>query len=335
MSRLSLASLCVLSTLAGCATVVSGNERALFYSASSGMSKTPVGSGWYWHLPWNHYVKYDLRWKQHQEDIHIHSMDGLHMDVSLVVVVRPNPAEIYELDLSVGPNFYEQVVRPAVFAAARDASGKFKHLDIATKTHLVETAIAAAMLEHLKGQHIEVAEVAIQHFDLPEEVEAAANRTAASAQLLAAKDVDLQLAHKEADIDKEKKRGAIEAEGLERQMRADQELAHQQAQLKIEEVTRLAEKEDAEAHAEQQVLLAEADAKSIELRAAAERDRILAVSKALTPDYIRLQGIENLAKALSGSNEKLFVLPTGKDGLPGFFSPFLNPYAMQQGLAVR
>jgi hypothetical protein len=138
--------------------IVRGNERALFYSAGSGMSKTPVGSGWYWHLPWNHYVKYDLRWKQHEEQIHIHSMDGLHMDVTLVVVVRPNPAEIYDLDLSVGPGFYEQVVRPAVFAASRDASGKFKHLEIATKTHMVEAAIGAALLEHLKGQHIEVAD---------------------------------------------------------------------------------------------------------------------------------------------------------------------------------
>ena len=42
-----------LAALSGCATVVEGNERALFYSASHGLSRESVGSGWYWRLPWN------------------------------------------------------------------------------------------------------------------------------------------------------------------------------------------------------------------------------------------------------------------------------------------
>jgi regulator of protease activity HflC (stomatin/prohibitin superfamily) len=312
-------------SLSGCATIVKGHERALFYSASSGMSRETVGSGWHWHAPWNHYVKYDLRWQQHREEIHIHSMDGLHMDLGLVVVVRPKPNEIYALDSSVGPTFYDQVVRPAVFAAARDASGQFKHLDIATKTHSVERAIHKALLEHLAGQHIEVAEVAIQQFHLPGEVEQAANRTAASSQLLAAKDVDLQLAHKEADIDKEKRRGLIEAKGLERQLHDNQELAHAEQQQRIEQANRRSARERVESQAEQLKIRADSEAQAVRLRAAAEKERIQSEAQVLTPNYLRLKGMESLAKALSGPNEKIFVMPVGKDGFPRFFTPFLNP----------
>jgi regulator of protease activity HflC (stomatin/prohibitin superfamily) len=160
----------VVALVTGCVSTVRGNERALFYSAGWGMSKSPVGPGWYFHLPWNHYVTYDLRWKQHAEQIHLHTKDGLHLDVELAVVVRPKASEIYDLHVSVGPDFYDQVVRPALFAAARDGGGKFNHLDVATRTHEVELAIHEAITEHLKGQHIEVAEIAIQHFDLPPEV---------------------------------------------------------------------------------------------------------------------------------------------------------------------
>ncbi|HMC95631.1 MAG TPA: hypothetical protein VKO16_12755, partial [Polyangia bacterium] len=68
--RLSL--ICLVSSTAalasGCATVVEGNESALFYSAGHGLSKDPVPSGWYWHLPWNDYITYDLRWTSHTEE---------------------------------------------------------------------------------------------------------------------------------------------------------------------------------------------------------------------------------------------------------------------------
>ena len=113
--------------------------------------------GWYFHLPWNRYVIYDLRWKEHHEQIHLHTKDGLHLDLEVAVVVRPSADEIYDLDITVGPDFYVQVVRPALFAATRDGGGQFNHLDVATRTHEVEIAMKAAIDEHLKGQHVEIA----------------------------------------------------------------------------------------------------------------------------------------------------------------------------------
>jgi regulator of protease activity HflC (stomatin/prohibitin superfamily) len=309
--------------LTGCVSVVGGSERALFYSAYGGMTHRPVGPGWYFHLPWNHYVVYDLRWKEHHESIHMHTKDGLHLDVEIACVVRPKPDEVYDLDVTVGPAFYEQLVRPALFAAARDGGGQFNHLDVATRTHEVETAVKTAMEEHLKGRHIDVGEIAIQHFDLPPEVEAAANRTAASSQLIAAKKVDLELAQKDADIVKEQRRGAIEAEGLERKLRAEQDLAQAEQQLKIEEAKRKAEREKQEAEAEALERKAEAEAKAITVKAEADKQRIAAESAHLTPAYVRLKAIETLGEALQYS--KLTIVPVGANGLPSFFAPFLNP----------
>jgi regulator of protease activity HflC (stomatin/prohibitin superfamily) len=329
MSRTNLVRAAAIAACAlapACITTVDSNERALFYSAGAGMDRSPVGPGWYWHLPWNHYVVYDLRWKQHTEQVHLHTRDGLHLDLELACVVRPTPADIYEVDATVGPDFYNQLVRPAFFAAVRDGGGQFNHLDVATRTHEVEEAIQKAMIEHLKGQHIDVAEVAIQHFDLPPEVEAAANRTAASAQLIAAKKVDLELAQKENDIELEKRRGALDAEGLERKTKAQQDLDAAEQQVKIEETRRQVEREKQEADADAVTLHAKAEAEATIALAEAEKQKMAATTQHLTPAYVRLQAVEALAKAMSGNNTKMIVVPVGANGLPSFFAPFLNPF---------
>jgi regulator of protease activity HflC (stomatin/prohibitin superfamily) len=317
--------------LTGCATVVEGHERALFYSASKGLSHEPVGSGWYWHWPWNDYIRYDLRWTSHKEEIHIHSKDGLHMNIDVAVVIRPDPREIYALDVDVGPAFYDGVVKAAVFAAARDAAGKFDHMQIATNTHEVEAAIRDALVEHLKGQHVDVSEVAIQHFDLPPDVEQAANRKASERQLVSAKEVELALAERDAKIDAEKKRSALETAGMARKLQAEQQLADTHAQIQIEEEKRKADIAKAEAEAEAIKIHADAAAHATRVAAEADRVRIQAESQNLSPNYVRLRALEAMASALSGDGTRLMVLPVGKDGMPSYFAPFLNPFSSFMG----
>lgn len=183
-----------------------------------------------------------------------------------------------------------------------------------------------AIDEHLRGQHVEVAQIAVQHFDLPPEVEAAANRTAASAQLIAAKRVDLELAQKDVDILKAQRRGKIEADGLERKLRAEQDLAAAEDQLKIEEARRKSNREKQEIDAETVERKARAEATAITLRAEADKQRILTESLHLTPNYVRLQASKVLAEALATA--KMVVVPVGQNGLPSFFQPFLNPQAL-------
>jgi regulator of protease activity HflC (stomatin/prohibitin superfamily) len=310
--------------------VVEGHERALFFSAGEGENKDPVNPGWYWHAPWNSYLKYDMRWTSHKEEIHIHSQDGLHMNIDVVVVVRPAPGELYGLDTEVGPEFYDQVVKPAVFAAARDAAGRFTHLDIAIHTHSVEEAISAALVEHLAGKHLEMSQVAIQHFDLPEVVETAVNRKAASGQMLAAREVDLALAQKDAEIDQARRTGAVTAEGVEKALRAKQELEQVRLQAEIDDTKHKSRLAAATADAQETRVRAQGEADATKLHAAAEKERIQSESQNLTPSYVRLQALQTLAKALSAPNTKLMVLPVGKNGLPAYYGPFLDP--MGKGL---
>lgn len=328
MPRQTLALVAAFAT-AGCATVVEGNERALYFNAGSGMQRESVGSGWHWHWPWNNYTAYDLRWTSHREAIHIHSKDGLHMDIDVAVVIRPNAQELYELDRDVGPNYYEGLVKPAVFAATRDATAKFNHMEIATETHAVEDAIQDALRVHLHGQHLEVEEVAIQHFELPQYVEDAVNRKASMTQFLAAKDVDLKLAQSDAEIERAKLKAAVESKGLERKLKSQQELDQAKVELAIAEARADAKRAEVQTEVEARRLRADGEAHEINVLAAANKAKLQAEAQPITANYVRLKALEALSAAVSGPNAHVYVLPTGKNGMPSYFTPFLNPFGKE------
>ena len=62
------------------------------------------------------------------------------------------------------------------------------------------------------------------------------------------------------------------------------------------------------------------------MRAEAEKKRIMAVSQNLSSNYVRIQALEALSKTVNAPGTKMMVLPVGKDGLPAYMTPFLNPF---------
>lgn len=323
--------LALLVAASACISTVRSHERALFVSASRGVSAKASGPGTYWHWPWNGYVKYDLRWKQATEKIDIQTRDGLHLTLDVTTVVRPRPDALASVDATVGPRYYEEVVRPALYASVRAVGGDVVQRQLVRHTHDVEAAIKAALIERLRDKPIDVSEVAVQHFDLPDELKNAANRSAASEQLIAAKDVELAVAQRDAAIQLERRKGAVELEGMERRIRADQEISLAEQALKLEEVRRRVEREKATTAAELVTIKAEADARATVIAAEADKKRIQSASTAMSDDYVRLRSLELLAQTMSSGNEKLLVLPSGAHGLPAFFAPFLNPFTSPAG----
>ena len=57
-----------------------------------------------------------------------------------------------------------------------------------------------------------------------------------------------------------------------------------------------------------------------------EKARIAAASQNLSENYVRLRALEVLGTSLASSNQRIYVVPTGKNGLPMYMSPFMNPF---------
>jgi regulator of protease activity HflC (stomatin/prohibitin superfamily) len=323
-----LSFICLASSALGtaCFTTVQGHERALFFSTKSGLAREPVGSGLYWHWPWNDYIVHDLRWTLRKEKVDATSKDGLHLDIRVAVTVRPDLRDLYSVETELGPQYYENVVRPAMFGGVRAAAARFSNVEMVVRPKEFERAIHDDVLSLLTGKRVELSEVAIEHLDLPPDVIAAANRAATAQQMVAAREAERHLAEREGKLALQRKQSVLETQGLERRLKAEQDLAEATMRIQIEAEQRKAEVAKAQADADAATIRAEADARGITVRAEAEKKRIQAVSQNLSPSYVRIQALESLSKAMSGPGTRTMVLPVGKDGLPSYMAPFLNPF---------
>lgn len=324
--RLSVLCLGALTVGAGCATMVQGHQRALFFSTKDGLAKEPVRSGLYWHWPWNSYITYDLRWTLRKEKVDVTSKDGLHLNIDVAVTVRPDQRDLYSVETELGPYYYENVVRSAMFGGVRAAAARFSNFEMVTRPKDFEQAIHNDVLQLLAGKRVEVSKVAIEHLDLPQEVVAAANRAAAAKQMISAREAERELAEREGKLAFQRKLATLETEGLERRLKGEQDLAEATIQIRIESEKRKADAARVQAEADAIAIRAEAEARATTLRAEAERKRILAVSQNLSTNYVRIQALEALSKTVSAPGTKMMVLPVGKDGLPSYLAPFLNPF---------
>jgi regulator of protease activity HflC (stomatin/prohibitin superfamily) len=324
--RLFVLCLASLGTGSGCFTVVQGHERALFFSTKSGLAKQPVTGGLYWHMPWNEYITHDLRWTLRKEKVDITSKDGLHLDIDVAVTVRPDLSDLYSVETELGPKYYENVVRSAMFGGTRAAAARFSNFEMVTRPKEFERTIQNDVLELLAGKRVEVSKVAIEHLDLPPEVVAAANRAASARQMIIAREAERDLAEREGKLALQKTQAILENEGLQRRLKGEQSLEEATLQIRIESEKRKSEAARIQAEADAITVRAEAEAKATTMRAEAEKKRIMAVSQNLSANYVRIQALESLSKTVGAPGTKTMVLPVGKDGLPSYMVPFLNPF---------
>ena len=288
---------------------------------------------WYFHLPWNHFVIYDLRWKEHHEsDPTSTPRTACTPTPNSAVVVRPNPDEIYDLDVTVGPASTRSDPSARSSRLARDGGGQFHHLDVAMpRTHEALSSRSRPRSRSTsrsahRGRRVFRGRSTSIH--LPPEVEAAANRTAAPAtSSLRRRRSTSVLAQKDADIVKEQRRGTIEAEGLERKLRAEHEprAAERPAQDRGgARASPIREKQEADAEAARAARPRPRPRRSPSSAPRPTSQRIARRVRAPDAGFVRLEAIKALADALASA--KLVVVPVGPNGLPSlFFQPFLNP----------
>ena len=154
----------------------------------------------YWHWPWNEYITHDLRWTLRKEKVDITSKDGLHLNIDVAVTVRPDLRDLYSVETELGPKYYENVVRSAMFGGTRAAAARFTNFEMVTRPKEFEHAIQGDVLELLAGKRVEVSKVAIEHLDLPADVVEAANRAANAKMMVAAREAERELAEREGKL---------------------------------------------------------------------------------------------------------------------------------------
>lgn len=195
----------------GCGTQIpSGHHGVKYFKFKGGTQMGRVyNEGFNWHMPWNSIYVYKTQIQEKQELLDVLSSDGATIQLEVSVWYRPVISKLDSLQISVGPNYYNVLIAPALRGLARTIVGRYKPEEIySTKREEISTAIVRSMDSLMTGKYIRVENTIVRNVTLPKRISDAIN------DKLAADQEQQRMAFTILKEKQEAERKVIEAEGI-------------------------------------------------------------------------------------------------------------------------
>lgn len=173
-----------LSTI-GCGTQVpSGHRAVFFYKFGEGTEMGKIyPEGFNWHLPWNSMFVYRIQTQERKENLTVLSSDGATIKMEVSVLFRPIPTKLDSLQITIGRNYYDDVVAPTMRSVAREIAGRFTPEEIySSKRDEVTAEIADRMATQMIERFVNVQNVLIRDVTIPDKISEAINFKLTAAQ---------------------------------------------------------------------------------------------------------------------------------------------------------
>ncbi len=200
---------------AGCSVVKPGEQAMKWKPYSKGlMTEKVYKDGVVWNWPWNGMVKYSTQWQTFTENVAVLTEDELHVNLTVSVTLRPIEAELPELELEVGSDYYNSVVRPEFISLTRNVFSGYKYNVISPQSPSIEAKIFELLVDKVKDKHLEFDNVTVDHIEYPIVVTSAVDEKLAVEQAIEQKNYELQIAEKDAEIQRTLARGQRDAQQI-------------------------------------------------------------------------------------------------------------------------
>ena len=116
----------------GCGTKIPSGHRGVIYRPFAG--GTELGNvyqeGFVWHFPWNSFFVYRTQLQERKEALEVLSADGANIRIDLSLLFRVDPTRIDSLQVSIGPNYYNDAIAPNLRGEVRSIIGQYKPEEI-------------------------------------------------------------------------------------------------------------------------------------------------------------------------------------------------------------
>lgn len=128
--------------------------------------------------------------------------------------MRPILEELPKLELEVGQNYYESIVKPNFYTVSRSVFAGYNHNEISPKSPEIEQAILEEIQVKIKGKYLEVDNISIDHIMYSPLVTKAVDQKLAVKQEIEQKDFEMQIAEKDAEIQRIRARGQRDSQQI-------------------------------------------------------------------------------------------------------------------------
>lgn len=111
-------------------SIYSGQQGVLWNRFSGTVVDDSYDEGLHLIFPWNKMTIYNLRVQHTDDSITVLTVDGMAMSIDFSVIHRPLRPELGHIHRAVGPEYFENLIRPMVVSAIRQVIGSHRTEDI-------------------------------------------------------------------------------------------------------------------------------------------------------------------------------------------------------------
>ncbi len=191
-------------------TIDSGQAGVLYKTFDGGVvtGEAPLGEGFHIIAPWNKVHVYEVRQQELFEKMKVLSSNGLEIQIDASAWYQPVYSELGNLHQTLGENYLDRVIKPAIRSAARSVVGRYTPEQLySSKRDAIQDEIFTETKKILEKQYVQLNEVLVRDVTLPNTIKDAIERKLKQEQESLEYEFRLVTAQKEA----EKQR--IEAQG--------------------------------------------------------------------------------------------------------------------------
>ncbi|MFI0429140.1 prohibitin family protein [Mariniflexile sp. HMF6888] len=191
-------------------TIGSGEAGVLYKTFDNGVvtDEPPLGEGFHIVAPWNKVIIYEVRQQELFEKMKVLSSNGLEIQIDGSAWYEPVYNDLGNLHQSLGENYLQRVIQPAIRSAARSVVGRYTPEQLySSKRDAIQDEIFVETKKILEKQYIQLNEFLVRDVTLPETIKDAIERKLKQEQESLEYEFRLVTAAKEAE------KVIIEAEG--------------------------------------------------------------------------------------------------------------------------
>ncbi|WJJ95454.1 prohibitin family protein [Algibacter luteus] len=160
-------------------TIGSGEAGVLFETFGDGVvvDEPPMGEGFHIVAPWNKVYIYEVRQQELFEKMKVLSSNGLEIQIDASAWYEPVYKDLGNLHQSLGQNYLQRVIQPAIRSAARSVVGRYTPEQLySSKRDAIQDEIFAETKKILDKQYVQLNEVLVRDVTLPNTIKEAIER---------------------------------------------------------------------------------------------------------------------------------------------------------------
>ncbi len=160
-------------------TIDSGEAGVLFKTFGNGVvtDEPPMSEGFHIVAPWNKVYVYEVRQQELFEKMKVLSSNGLEIQIDASAWYEPVYNELGNLHQSLGQDYLQRVIQPAIRSAARSVVGRYTPEQLySSKRDAIQDEIFAETKTILSKQYVQLNEVLVRDVTLPNTIKEAIER---------------------------------------------------------------------------------------------------------------------------------------------------------------